>query len=258
MSQKYPTDHLKFQALQDRDPNAEGEFIYCVLSTSIFCRPTCFSRLPLRKNIIFCDSTEEAINMKFRPCKRCKPGLVGGWDNSRSMVKEGCSIILQQARLRKKLNVEEIVSYLGFSKWHFCRMFKNYTEMTPRKFYLCCREGADPLRKKPLPLIQTKRNLAKMRKASKAVEIKNNALKRKDVGQIITPEMIFSDNDNDNEFLFTTNEALEGGWYSSTLDSCASELFDGTEDQNRLECGWIDNIPFNDKIYDLLSDFQVQ
>lgn len=167
MSKKYPTYESKLSALMERNPDAEGEFIYCVLSTSICCRPTCSSRLPLKKNIIFCDNVEEAIEKRFRPCKRCRPHILIGWNKARENIKKACSIIMKMATSKTKLDVDTLAYELRLSKWHFCRTFKNYTGYTPKKYYKECIQGSNPLIFKPLPLILTKKNLQKQRVLSR-------------------------------------------------------------------------------------------
>jgi AraC family transcriptional regulator of adaptative response/methylated-DNA-[protein]-cysteine methyltransferase len=54
-----------------RDPKAIS--FYAVTTTGVFCRPGCASRRPLRTNVRFFRSAEEARAAGFRPCKRCTP-----------------------------------------------------------------------------------------------------------------------------------------------------------------------------------------
>ncbi len=62
-----------YQALLRKDVTYEGLFFVGVLSTSIFCRPTCPAKKPLRKNCLFFTAVEQALLAGFRPCKRCHP-----------------------------------------------------------------------------------------------------------------------------------------------------------------------------------------
>lgn len=176
---RYSSFDEKYQALVNRDPNAEGNFIYCVKSTKIFCRPTCFARLALKKNIFFCDNIEEASQYGYLPCKRCKPEKTEGWNRTRDLIMEGCRCIMQQAQSTKVLNMEEITSELRVSKWHFYRKFKIYTGLTPRKFYLQCRRGNNPLSKRLLPDIVTKKNTL-LEKEKKAQMMKSDNCTRDD------------------------------------------------------------------------------
>ncbi|MCC8024068.1 MAG: hypothetical protein LIP16_02005 [Clostridium sp.] len=57
---------------QGRD-NYDGKFYVAVKSTKIVCRPSCSSRTPLEKNMVFFDTLEEALKNGYRPCRRCKP-----------------------------------------------------------------------------------------------------------------------------------------------------------------------------------------
>lgn len=173
----FSTDEERFRALINRDPEAEGKFFYCVLSTKIFCRPTCYSRLALRQNIIFSDSQEEAMKNGFRPCKRCKPNVKDGWNTTREFVIKGCALIYSISLTGDKFDVSDIFTALGVSKWHFCRAFKNYTGKTPRQFYLQCQKiKINPTILKPIPIIETKKSLNRKRNSlhEEFVDINDN------------------------------------------------------------------------------------
>ncbi len=66
-------DAERWQAVATRDSAADGEFVFAVKSTGVFCRPGCSSRLPLRKNVVFFDTVAAAAAAGFRACKRCRP-----------------------------------------------------------------------------------------------------------------------------------------------------------------------------------------
>jgi methylphosphotriester-DNA--protein-cysteine methyltransferase len=61
-----------------RDPRWDGRFVAAVRTTGIFCRPSCSCRKPLRRNVRFYRSPDAAARAGYRPCKRCRPELVGG------------------------------------------------------------------------------------------------------------------------------------------------------------------------------------
>src|ERR1700682_1702812 len=67
-----------WQATLARDARADGTFILGVLSTRIYCRPSCPARRPLRRNVVFFATGEEAEKQGFRPCLRCKPNEKSG------------------------------------------------------------------------------------------------------------------------------------------------------------------------------------
>jgi methylphosphotriester-DNA--protein-cysteine methyltransferase len=64
----------RWHHLTTRTPCATP-FIYAVVTTKIYCLPTCPSRLARRANIIFFSTPKEAAREGFRACKRCKPDL---------------------------------------------------------------------------------------------------------------------------------------------------------------------------------------
>src|SRR6185295_3435783 len=78
---QYVSDEKRWNAVVHRDAKADGKFYYSVKTTGVYCRPSCAARLPLRKNVAFHDSSEEAEQEGFRACKRCQP-------NGRALVEE--------------------------------------------------------------------------------------------------------------------------------------------------------------------------
>lgn len=147
----------RYQALLVRNPQAEGHFVYAVTTTRIVCRPTCSSRLALRKNIVFFDSVAQAMELGYRPCKRCLPEVVSGWNRTRNCVLGACAILGQWAKTNHKLNLDLLALTVGLSKWHFCRVFKMYTGHTPRRYFVLCGKGH--YLGGHIPLVQTKKYL---------------------------------------------------------------------------------------------------
>jgi AraC family transcriptional regulator of adaptative response/methylated-DNA-[protein]-cysteine methyltransferase len=73
-----------------RDSKYNWVFFTCVTSTGIFCKPTCKAKKPMAKNVIFCDTVEDAIKNWFRPCKMCKP-MENDWETPdfiKNIIKE--------------------------------------------------------------------------------------------------------------------------------------------------------------------------
>jgi len=68
-----PNEDIMYKALIERDSSFEGVFIVGVKTTGIFCRATCRARKPYRKNVIFFNSTGQALGSGYRPCKVCEP-----------------------------------------------------------------------------------------------------------------------------------------------------------------------------------------
>ena len=62
-----------WQQVLTRDPAGDGHFVYAVRSTKIFCKPSCPSRRPTRRNVSFFTLPAEAEAAGYRACLRCKP-----------------------------------------------------------------------------------------------------------------------------------------------------------------------------------------
>lgn len=63
----------QINAVKNRYKKYDGKFFVAVKSTKIVCLPSCYSRIPLEKNMVFFDTLEEALENGYRPCKLCKP-----------------------------------------------------------------------------------------------------------------------------------------------------------------------------------------
>ncbi len=63
----------KYNFIGSKDKRYDGQFYTAVKTTGIFCLPSCRARKPLKKNVIFYDTKDEATENGFRACKVCKP-----------------------------------------------------------------------------------------------------------------------------------------------------------------------------------------
>lgn len=128
----YPDFESKWQAVITRDPKAAQSFLYCVKSTGIFCRPTCVARLAHRKNAVFHDTREDALKAGFRPCKRCHPMLPLN-ESHHSIIRKSCKIMDNSPKVAPQLKV--LADDAGLSQWHFHRMFRRFTGITPKTYW---------------------------------------------------------------------------------------------------------------------------
>jgi AraC family transcriptional regulator of adaptative response/methylated-DNA-[protein]-cysteine methyltransferase len=116
-----------WRATLARDARADGLFILGVLSTRIYCRPSCPARRPLRRNVVFFDSGEEAEKQGFRPCLRCKPNEKSGAlrlvECAARELASGEEDILRVATLARKL---------GVTPSALRRAFQQVTGLAPR------------------------------------------------------------------------------------------------------------------------------
>jgi AraC family transcriptional regulator of adaptative response/methylated-DNA-[protein]-cysteine methyltransferase len=68
----FASDDARWEAVSRRDRAADGAFICAVVTTGVYCRPSCAGR-PHRKNVRFYASMADARQAGFRACKRCRP-----------------------------------------------------------------------------------------------------------------------------------------------------------------------------------------
>lgn len=78
------------RAVRERDRWADGVFFYAVLTTGVFCFPSCAARPALDDNLRYFSSREAALNAGYRACRRCRPDLAPRADRDRDMVVAAC------------------------------------------------------------------------------------------------------------------------------------------------------------------------
>jgi AraC family transcriptional regulator, regulatory protein of adaptative response / methylated-DNA-[protein]-cysteine methyltransferase len=114
-----------------RDSDADGKFYYSVATTGVYCRPSCGARQPRRENVRFHETREEAERAGFRPCKRCKPDETPLADQQAARIADACRLI---EKSEEAPTLTELASQVGLSTYHFHRLFKAATGVTPRQY----------------------------------------------------------------------------------------------------------------------------
>ena len=132
----YQTDTDRWDAIVRGDAQADGAFFYAVATTGVFCRPSCASRLPLRENVAFYDTAEEACAAGFRPCKRCRPD---GLPREMAIVERACAAL--DAEPQGRLTLAQLSEAVHVSPFHLQRLFKRVMGVSPRE-YQAARRGA--------------------------------------------------------------------------------------------------------------------
>jgi len=121
----------RWAAIVARDAKADGTFYYSVTTTGVYCRPSCGSRRARPEHVQFYASCQEAEQAGFRPCKRCKPDQSSLVEQYAAKVTEACRLI---EAADSAPSLDELARHVGVSAYHFHRIFKTITGLTPREY----------------------------------------------------------------------------------------------------------------------------
>jgi AraC family transcriptional regulator, regulatory protein of adaptative response / methylated-DNA-[protein]-cysteine methyltransferase len=120
-----------WKAVQERDLSQDGRLYFGVLTTGVYCRPSCPARRPLRRNVRFFESPDEAQSAGLRPCKRCRP--LETRDAAAARMEEICRYI--ETHSDESLSLDVLAQRAGMSRFHFQRTFKALLGVTPKQYH---------------------------------------------------------------------------------------------------------------------------
>lgn len=126
-----------WDAVNRRDASWDARLVYGVLTTGVYCRPSCASRRPLRKNVRFYASPAAAERDGLRPCRRCRPAEAT--TATPAWVGELCDYIRRECDGGAPLTLVELGRRVGLSPTHLQRTFHAAVGVTPRQFAELCR-----------------------------------------------------------------------------------------------------------------------
>lgn len=125
-------DNAKWQAVIDRDTEHDGKFWYGVLTTGVYCRPSCAARQPRRENVSFYSSLQAAREDGLRACKRCKPDNVADEMPTLAKLLALCRHIEKHAEVAHDLSA--LAKRASLSQFQVHRMFKAFLQVTPKGY----------------------------------------------------------------------------------------------------------------------------
>ncbi|HEU4652607.1 MAG TPA: bifunctional DNA-binding transcriptional regulator/O6-methylguanine-DNA methyltransferase Ada [Steroidobacteraceae bacterium] len=124
-------DAARWAAVERRDSAFDGEFVFAVRTTGVYCKPSCASRRALRKNVTFFDSPQTAEREGFRACQRCRPDA-----NRKPVI---TTVVHDLARAidanpDETVGLEALAKKAGYSPFHLQRAFKSIVGSTPKQY----------------------------------------------------------------------------------------------------------------------------
>lgn len=132
----YESDEERWRAVRDGDEAADGKFYYVVRTTGIYSRPSCVARLANRENVEFHATLEEVRARGYRPCRRCHPDEPVLNRYYADTVARAC-LLMDEALAPPNLDL--VARSAGYSRFHFHRMFKSLTGVTPYAYWTAVR-----------------------------------------------------------------------------------------------------------------------
>ncbi|AOM41964.1 bifunctional DNA-binding transcriptional regulator/O6-methylguanine-DNA methyltransferase Ada [Xenorhabdus hominickii] len=133
MSKKnlWTTNDKRWQAIIERNKDADNHFVYAVRTTGIYCVPSGTARLPKRENVIFFDNGKDAEQQGFRPSKRLRDHQSEQEASYLTKIAEACRYIEQNEGY---VTLEHLANHVGMSAFHFHRLFKARMGLTPKTY----------------------------------------------------------------------------------------------------------------------------
>ena len=124
-------DDPRWMRIVARDKTADGQFWYSVLTTGIYCRPSCPSRIANPTNVRLHNTVDDARAAGFRACKRCKPDQPPFEAGTAVLIANACRTIEAS---EEPPSLKELADAAGRSPGYFHRIFKAATGLTPKAY----------------------------------------------------------------------------------------------------------------------------
>lgn len=134
----YHSDRQRWKAITARDADADGCFVYAVITTGVVCYPSCPSRAALPENVRYYSDSAAAIADGFRYCRRCRTDLPPLAVRHRELVVNACRLI-DESDVSPR--IDALASALSVSRYHLQKLFKAHVGVSPKIYAQAIRDS---------------------------------------------------------------------------------------------------------------------
>lgn len=134
-----PTDDARYEVVCAKDATWDGQFVFAVKTTGVFCRPSCAARTPLRRNVEFFDRPAQALAAGYRACLRCRPTSPSAAEVNAAppWVPEVCRLLSESDQAPP---LSELAKVAGCSASSLQRQFKRHVGVSPKAYAVALRQ----------------------------------------------------------------------------------------------------------------------
>ena len=123
----------QWQQVLERDAQADGQFFYAVKSTGVYCKPSCPSRRPARKNVSFYPTVEAAEGAGYRACLRCEPDRTESKPDPQARAIAAVTGYLAE-HTEERTRLEDMAKATGVGRMTILRGFKRVLGVSPGQY----------------------------------------------------------------------------------------------------------------------------
>jgi len=127
-----------WEAVLQKDPSQDGRFYFGVVTTGVYCRPSCPARRPRRENVRFYEAPEAAERDGLRACLRCRP-RAERLDATSAKMGEICDLLRRAALSGEPVTLDTLSRRAGLTPYQLQRAFRAALGVTPRQYLQNCR-----------------------------------------------------------------------------------------------------------------------
>src|SRR6201987_1911767 len=120
-----------WRQVQTRNASGDGQFVYAVETTGIFCRPSCPSRRPSRQNVRFFANADAAMAAGYRACRRCHPA--GEHAEAETVRRLGDYL---DRHVDRVVTLQELGRLTAMSPFTVERVFERVLGVSPRHYQI--------------------------------------------------------------------------------------------------------------------------